>query len=41
MIKVGKLCVRIINLPLDIQLFHNRVVPVSLYGCELYGFENI
>ena len=30
-------------MPLDIQidLFQKLVIPVLLYGCELYGYENI
>ena len=36
---------RIVNLhlPIDCQLklFDQTVVPILLYGCEVYGFENI
>ena len=32
-----------LNLPLDIQLelFHPFVLPILIYGCEVWGFENI
>ena len=32
-----------LNLPIDCQLklFHQTVVPILLYGCEIFGFENI
>ena len=35
--------IKLLHLPLDIQigLFQNLVIPVLLYGCELYGYENI
>ena len=35
--------IRLLHLPLDIQidLFQKLVIPVLLYGCELYGYENI
>ena len=31
-----------LNLPLDLQLeiFDHTVVPILLYGCEVWGFEN-
>ena len=36
---------RIVNLhlPIDCQLklFDQIIVPILLYGCEVYGFENI
>ena len=34
---------RVLQLPLDIQidLFQKLVVPILLYACELYGYENI
>ena len=33
---------RKLNLPIDIQLhlFDSLVVPILLYGCEIWGFEN-
>ena len=35
--------IRLLHLPSDIQidLFQKLVIPVLLYGCELYGYENI
>ena len=32
-----------LNLPIDCQLklFDQTVVPILLYGCEIFGFENI
>ena len=37
-VKCKKLC-----LPIDIQLklFHQLIVPILLYGCEVWGYENI
>ena len=34
--------VRKLNLPLDLQLtvFDHTIVPILLYGCEVWGFEN-
>ena len=31
-----------LNLPLDLQLkvFDHTIVPILLYGCEVWGFEN-
>ena len=35
--------IKLLHLSLDIQidLFQKLVIPVLLYGCELYGYENI
>ena len=35
--------VRKLNLPLDLQLivFDHTIVPILLYGCEVWGFENM
>ena len=32
---------RVLKLPIDIQLqlFHTNVLPVALYGCEVWGFD--
>ena len=34
---------RSLGLPIDLQLkmFHTMVAPILLYGCEIWGFENI
>ena len=31
------------NLPLDckLKLFYSIVLPILLYGCEIWGYENI
>ena len=35
--------IRNLNLPLDLQLhlFDHTILPIALFGCELWGFENI
>lgn len=35
--------IRNINLPLDLQfqIFDHTVLPILLYGCEIWGYENI
>ena len=32
-----------LNLPVDLQLqlFDQVILPVLLYGCEIWGFENL
>ena len=34
--------IRNLNLPLDLQLhlFDHTILPIALFGCELWGFEN-
>ena len=34
---------RSLGLPIDLQLkmFDTMVAPIPLYGCEIWGFENI
>ena len=34
---------RQLNLPIDLQLhlFDTSVLPILLYGCEVWGYENI
>ena len=35
--------IRNLFIPIDLQLylFDNVILPVALYGCEIWGFENI
>ena len=35
--------IRNLNLPVDLQLllFDQTILPISLYACEVWGFENI
>ena len=35
--------IRLKQLPIDVQLqlFDSVVLPVLLYGCEIWGFENL
>ena len=34
--------IRNLNLPIDlqIQLFDHTIVPIMLYGCEIWGYQN-
>ena len=34
--------IRNLNIPIDIQLylFDHVILPIALYGCEIWGFEN-
>ena len=35
-------CIRNLNLPIDLQLklFDNTIVPILLYGYEIWGYQN-
>ena len=34
--------IRNLDIPIDLQLylFDNVILPIALYGCEIWGFEN-
>ena len=34
--------IRKLNIPIDLQLrlFDHVILPIALYGCEIWGFEN-
>ena len=34
--------IRNLNIPIDLQLylFDQVIIPIALYGCEIWGFEN-
>ena len=46
--KLGRQCmyffkrIRNLNIPIDLQLylFDHVSLPIALYGCEIWGFEN-
>ena len=35
--------IRNLNIPIDLQLhlFDHVILPFALYGCEIWGFENV
>ena len=35
--------IRNLNIPTDLQLylFDHVILPIALYGCEIWGFENL
>ena len=41
--KLNNLRIRNLNLPIDLQLqlFEHTILPIALYGCEIWAFENI